>query len=238
MRPREAASLCVLTLWIGMAGCGSGSSPIKQQTTPGISISPVSVIAGSSDLVLDVTGPAFANENHNKSVVVWSANGKDTLLATTFISSTQLTAVIPAALLANPTTAKVFVETGDPMASFPPSKSNSVDFSVTATSSEFSITSISPMSIIAGSPDLTLTVMGSGFGNQGPHNHSVVVWSANGKDTLLATTFISSTQLTAVIPAALLANPVTAKVSVVTGDLAGSFPLPQSNSINFTVTSP
>ena len=237
MKPKEAASLCVLTLWIGMVGCGSGSSSLKQQTTPGISISPVSAVAGSSDLVLDVTGPGFANETHDKSVVVWSANGKDTLLATTFISSTQLTAVIPAALLANPTTAKVFVETGDPRASFPPSKSNSVEFSVTATSSEFSITSISPMSIVAGSPDLTLTVMGSGFGNN-MLNRSVVVWSANGKDTLLATTFISSTQLTAIIPAALLANPVTAKVWVETGDPKGSFPLMQSNSINFTVTSP
>ncbi|HEX4920136.1 MAG TPA: hypothetical protein VFV92_05290, partial [Candidatus Bathyarchaeia archaeon] len=80
MKPREAASLCVLTLWIGMVGCGSGSSSLKQQTTPGISISPASVIAGSSDLVLDVTG--FADWSHNFSVVVWSANGKDTLLDT------------------------------------------------------------------------------------------------------------------------------------------------------------
>ena len=132
MKPKEAALLSVLTLWIGMAGCSSGSSSIQQQTTPGISISPVSAVAGSSDLVLDVTGTGFANETHDTSVVVWLANGKDTLLATTFISSTQLTAIIPAALLANPVTAKVWVETGDPKGSFPLMQSNSINFTVTS----------------------------------------------------------------------------------------------------------
>jgi hypothetical protein len=240
MKARKAAPLCLLILLIGIGGCGSGSSSIgSPSSTPGISISPVSAIAGSSDLVLTVTGSTFVGERHDQSVVVWSANGSDTTLATTFVSSTQLTAVIPAALLANPLTAKVLVETGDPTGSLPFSKSNSINFGVTKTPpASFSISSILPMSVVAGSPDITLTVMGSSFAND-RHNKSVVAWSVNGSsEAFLQTTFVSSTQLTAVIPAALLTNPTTFQVLVETGDPMGSVPFAKLNSINFTVTSP
>ena len=239
---RRAASLCFLTLLIGLAGCGSESRPPRIPTpTPGISISPISTAAGSPDLVLTVTalgGLTFFDDPHNQSFVVWSANGSDTFLATTFVNSTQLTAVIPAGLLANPVTAQVLVETGDFLGSLPLSKSHSHNFDVTATSpGSISISAISPMSAVAGSPDLALTVTGSNFANAA-HNDSEVVWSVNGTETFLQTTFVSSTQLTAVIPAGLLANPATAQVLVETGDLAGSFPLSKSNFINFSVTSP
>ena len=238
MKTRKAASLCFLTLLIVIGGCGSESSSKGSPGAPGISISPISSIAGSPDLVLTVSGSNFAHATNNKSVVVWSANGSDTFLETTFVSSTELTAVIPAALLANPVTAKVLVETGDPMGSLPFLKSNSITFSVTTTSSgPFSISSISLMSAVAGSPDLTLTVTGSQFVND-VHNKSFVVWSANGSDTSLHTTFDSNTQLTAVIPAALLANPVTAQVLVERGDPMGSVPFLKSNSISFRVNSP
>ena len=53
-------------------------------------------------------------------------------LAATFISSTQLIAVIPAALLANPVTAQVFVETGDPMGDIPLLQTSSISFEVTS----------------------------------------------------------------------------------------------------------
>src|SRR5207302_845412 len=110
MIARKAASFYFLTFLVAMlmtiGGCGSesnsnGTQP-QPQPQPNIAISPVSAMAGSSDLVLTVTGSNFLSATHNKSVVVWSANGSDTFLATTFVSSTQLTAVIPAALLANP----------------------------------------------------------------------------------------------------------------------------------------
>ena len=58
------------------------------------------------------------------------------------------------------------------------------------------------MSTVAGSPDLTLTVMGSNFPD-GHHNKSFVVWFVNDSGIYLSTTFIDSTQLTAVIPAKL-----------------------------------
>ena len=74
----------------------------------------MSAVAGSPALFLTVTGSNFADADHNQSLVIWSANGVDTILDTTFVSSTKLTAAIPAALLANPVTANVLVETGDP----------------------------------------------------------------------------------------------------------------------------
>ena len=241
MNARRAATICFLTVLIGIGGCGSDSSSAGAPTptptpTPSISISPVSATTGSSDLVLTVTGSNFVDDAHNKSVVVWSANGGDQPLATSFVSSNQLTAVIPAALLAHPVTAKVLVETGDPLGSGPFSKSASSNFTVGA-APLFSISSISPMSVVAGSPDLTLTVMGSQFVN-GTHTKSVVTWSVSGGDSFLRTTFDSSTQLTAVIPAPLLANPITVQILVETGDPMGSLPFSKSNSINFTVTSP
>ena len=223
MKSRKAASLALLVLLIGAGGCGSESSLKGSSTSvPGISISPISAIAGSSDLVLTVTGSNFADALHNTSVVVWSTNGGDTFLATTFDSSIQLTAVIPAALLANPVTAGVLVETGDVLDTGPLSKSKSITFNVTTTSSgSISISAISPMSAVAGSPELTLTVTGSNFVNA-PHNKSLVFWIVNNSGFFLDTTFDSSTQLTAVIPAALLANPVRAHVEVGTGDPLGS----------------
>jgi IPT/TIG domain len=233
----KAARMCLLVLLISFVGCGS--EPISQPITarqPNISISPVSATAGSSDLVLNVTGTNFANQQHDQSVVVWSANGSNTFLQTTVTSSTELTAVIPAALMASPVTAKVSVQTGDPLASFPLSTSDSVIFTVTAISpGSTAISAISPMSAAAGSPDLTLIVTGSNFANQN-HEKSVVVWSVNGTDTRLQTTFDSSTQLTAVIPAHLLTTPVTARVLVETGDPVSSVPPSQSNFINFSVT--
>jgi hypothetical protein len=98
----------------------------------------------------------------------------------------------------------------------------------------FSIRSISPTSAAVGSPDLTLTVTGSGFSND-PYNDTQVIWEADGIQTYLVTTFVNSTTLTAVIPAALLSNAGTAKVSVqdtFLGDPDGD----PSNFIDFVVT--
>ena len=97
------------------------------------------------------------------------------------------------------------------------------------------IGSIFPSAAIAGSPDLTLTVTGNNFG-EGQSHGSHAAWVAGGDTTLLATTYVSSTRLTVVIPAALLSNAVTAKVLVKTGDLMADNPLESSNAVGFIVT--
>jgi hypothetical protein len=101
----------------------------SQIVWPAIAISPIGAVAGTRDLELTVVGTSFLAAMR-RSQVIWVAKGHRTALATRFQSSTQLTATIPAALMATPVTALVFVETGDPMADSPPSSSDSVFFTV------------------------------------------------------------------------------------------------------------
>ena len=237
-------TLLLLALW----GCGSPGAPPDGRTPPSsanaLSISPTSAVAGSADLLLTITGSNFDNRRHNFSQAVWSANGSQTLLATTFVSSTQLTAVAPANLLISPVGAQVFVQTGDPMGDLPLRKSGSAGFSVTALPvGAATISSISPTSAPAGSSDLTVVIEGSNFDNQRFHK-SVAFWTTDPSNlhdygTMLDTTFVSSSQLIAVIPAALLRKPVSVQVVVLTGDVMGMsdgfFGYPRTNSVSFTV---
>ncbi len=227
---RIAIITLLIVFLIAASGCGGGAPGSTPLPAGGASIttSPTSAAAGSFDLVLTITGSHFAGDRRNFSQVVWTPNGiDDTLLPTTFVSDSQLKAVIPAALLTQPVMAQVSVRTGDPMADRPTSIAGPIFFGVQ------SGLSASPTSVVAGNPDLSLTLTGAGFTAQG----SQVLWTANGRKNALATTFISSTQLIAVIPAALLVNPVTAQLFVETGDPLGDIPLLQTSSINFDVTS-
>lgn len=247
MKTRRTASLWFLVVTIGLGGCGStGSRSTGPPPSPSISISPFSAVAGSTDLTLTVTaigGLTFFSEAHNKSDIVWSVNGSDTLLTTTFVNSTKLTAVIPADLLANPVTANVAVETGDPIGSEPLSKSPSATFDVVAvtSSTQLLISSISPTSATVGSSDVTLTILGSGFAsNTGctKNCHPGAVWSVNGSQNSLTITSGNDSELIVVIPAALLTRPVTAEISIQIWHHADSFPIAMSNSVAFNVTSP
>jgi hypothetical protein len=107
-----------------------------------------------------------------------------------------------------------------------------------------SVSSISPSTVAAGSPDVTITVNGSNFGHYEQFAWSTAFWTTNGNlhdtGTLLQTTIISSSQLTAVIPAKLLQSPGSAQIVVMNGDVMGMsdgyFGYPRSNSVTFTVT--
>ena len=70
----------------------------------------------------------------------------------------------------------------------------------------------------AGSPDTTITVSGSGF-----YQDSVVNWN----NTPLATTYVNSSSVTAVIPASFLTGFVQASISVTTPENTGPNPSPQ-----------
>jgi hypothetical protein len=85
------------------------------------------------------------------------------------------------------------------------------------------ITSISPSTINAGSSDTSLTVTGTGFCQQ-----STVYLSGSPLSTVFSG---SSTQLSAVVPAALLTTPGTAPVAVVTPAPGGG----TSNTVNLTI---
>ena len=161
--------------------------------------------------------PGFRTENNGPfTLTITGANFyaggtvlfDDNVLPATIVNATTLTAVVPANLLTAGTHPVVVL-------SFDGVPSNSLPFIVNLTPD---ITSISPATRTATAPAFTITVNGANF-----LNNMVVRWNA----TSLATSFVSATQLTAQVPASLIATPGSATVSVVTADNVVS-PHPQT----------
>ena len=152
-------------------------------------ISPNYVDAGSAGVSITLLGVGFDR------LSTATANGVS--LATTFVNSTTLTALVPANTIATPGTIQIGVTDSQNRTS------NQLPLAVLT---PLTITSLSPASANAGAAQFILTVNGTGFDTS-----TVIFWN-NGGTTALATTFVSSTQLTAVVPASLLANGGTATV--------------------------
>ena len=180
------------------------------------SLSQSSIQAGSLGFTISVIGTNFGNG----AVVMWNAGGTPQPLTTAFASSTQLTALIPASLIATPVTA--FLSVQNPNGG---GLSNLVAFNVSTVAPPSIATNngLSPASIATGAPGTTITVTGTNF-----VNGAVVMWNA-GTPTPLTTGFVSSTQLTALVPASLLTQATTALVTVQNPDKS------TSNSIPFSV---
>lgn len=171
---------------------------------------PSSVIAGSAGFGLTVEGTGFLSG----AVVAW--NG--TSLATTVDSSSQLTATVPASDVANPGTASVTATNPGT------SSSNALAFAIDPQSENPSatITSLSPNSATVGSAGFTLTVTGTRIAAG-----AVVDWNG----AALSSTFVSATEITATVPAALLNAVVPVNVTVTN---PGADP---SNALPFTINS-
>jgi hypothetical protein len=155
------------------------------------SLAPSSATAGGSGFTLTVNGTNFVSG----SVVRWGGVDR----TTSFGSSTQLTASITAADIATAGTVAVTVFNPTPGGG----TSSSLSFAINNRAP--SLTSLSPSSATAGGAAFTLTLNGTNF-----INGSVVRW--NGSDR--TTTYVSSTQLTASIPASDIATGGTAQVTV------------------------
>jgi hypothetical protein len=119
------------------SACGS---PAKPTDTPPLLIPSITAIEPSvaqavrTDLVLGITGTNFVHDVTRSTWAIWTANGADTVLSTTVLNSSTLTAIVPAALLSNPGEAQVQVVTGDPkfvLAGPEYPRSNSVKFEIT-----------------------------------------------------------------------------------------------------------
>src|SRR5262249_12714489 len=89
------------------------------------------------------------------------------------------------------------------------------------------IDSLSPVAMAPGSEGFTLTVNGAGF-----VPGAVVSWRKGASQTILVTTFVSATKLTAAVPAALIAAQGTASIAVA-NPFGG-----QSNAILFPLAKP
>ena len=176
------------------------------------SLLPASIAAGSSDFTLTIDGTNFVSG----SVVNWNGSSR----ATTFVSSTEVTATVTASDVNATGTASVTVANPAPGGGI----SNSETFTVTAATNPVpTLTSISPTSTDAGSPDFTLTIFGSDF-----ISNSVIDFNG----MAVTTTFASSTELTAIIPAVDVTATGTFPVAVVNPTPGGG----TSGNQTFTVT--
>ncbi len=156
---------------------GNNTGPTVTLLNPSIKL------RGSPAFTLTVTGTNFVNDS-----AVLLLGGGGVTLTTTYVSATQLTAAVPAALL---TTAGIFsIRVQNPAGG---GLSNALPLVVYNPSP--TITSIFPAQAQRGSPAFTLTVTGTNFVN----GSIVTIDNVN-----RPTTFISATQLTAAVSAAIL----------------------------------
>jgi hypothetical protein len=201
-------------VWLA-AGCNETQTTFQGNTGATLSfLSPANAVAGSGGFILTVRGAPFTD----KTVVQW--NGSDR--KTTFVNSSELTAEIKAADVANPGQATVNTFTPQTGAG-QNGLSNTLIFKINPPPNPVPhITSISPDHATAGGPAFTLTITGSDFLlTSDPTGGSVVQWnagasqftSADGSGNITINS-ISATQITATISANLIASPGTAIVTV------------------------
>jgi hypothetical protein len=201
----------VMTPAPGGGTSGTVSFAVRNPRPVLTSFSPASVIAGSGDFVLILDGSGFVNG----SIVEWNGSNRDT----TFISSTQLSVAITSADVATAGTALVKVNSPTPGGGTSITKKFTIDNPIPVA------TSLLPESIDADIPAFTLTVTGSNF-----VNGSTIVWKA----TKLSTTFVNSTQLTALVSASDVLAVGTDSIAVVNRSPGGG----TSNKLPFTVNNP
>jgi len=169
-------------------------------------ISPTTVTAGCTGVTLTILGSGFLVGGEQGSVVQWTSPATGTRqLSPTFISSSELLLAIPDGFLTSPGTANLRIL--NPGGVY----SNTVDFVISPAPA---ISAIDPAGATAGISEFTLRVIGSGFVGGTPG--STVQWlSPAGTPYELTTTFVSSTQLRAQVPANLLSTPGTARIAVI-----------------------
>ncbi|MFZ5877417.1 MAG: beta strand repeat-containing protein [Nitrospirota bacterium] len=209
-----AAAVTVVTPAPGGGTSNAQTFVINNLVPSTTALTPASATAGDAALTLTVNGTGFAAG----STVQW--NGVDR--ATTFVSAMQVTAAIEAADVATAGTALVTVVNPAPGGG----ASNAQTFTINPVPNPVpSTTTLTPSSATAGDAAFTLTVDGADF-----VSGAVVRW--NGVDRV--TTFVSATQVTAMIDAADVATAGTASVTVVSPAPGGG----TSNVQTFTINNP
>lgn len=184
--------LLCLSVSLVLLGCGGGSSATSggngggsgggtpATPTPTItSISPTAVKAGSGDTTLTVNGTNFASNS------VVSVNS--VAEATSYVSSSQLTAVIPAAQIASGAQLSVVVANGSV------TSGSGTPVSLEIDNPAPTISSISPAAVLLGATAPVITVAGTGF---------VSTTAINVNGNARPTTYVSSTAVKATLSTA------------------------------------
>jgi uncharacterized protein (TIGR03437 family) len=172
-----------------------------------ISWTPTTVMAGGPDFTLIVNGTGFVTASPPLvvgSVVQW--NGSN--LPTQWRGYTQLSASVSASLIATPGAATIRIVN--------PAGAVSATGTITITEPPLSISSLAPASVSAGGPAFTVIVNGNGF-----LSGATVQWNGSA----LTTSFVSATQLTASVPASLIAAPGNLSVKVINPGGVASTPV-------------
>ena len=175
------------------------------------SISPTSTTAGGAQFTITVNGTGF----DSSSTVDY--NGSP--LVTTFVSYTQVTAIVPAAYITVGGTGSITVVNPTPGGGTSNAQTFTINNPIPTT------TSISPTSTTAGGPAFTLTVTGTNF-----NASSTVDFNGSPRSTI----FVSSTTVTATITAGDIATAGTASITVVNPAPGGG----TSNAQTLTVDNP
>src|ERR1700683_4026476 len=222
--------LLILSIWI-LPSCGGSSSGSSGSSgsggggssTPAItSISPSTVSAGSPGFTLPVACTHFTNATPAQLTLNGTA---ETGVTTTFVSSTKLTAAVPASAIATTGTISVeLLQNGVAV--------SSKAAALTVEQGKPTITSISPTTAIEGGPGFTLTINGTNL-----QIGDVVSWTSNGNGNYtggVASATGSSTQISLSVPPQAIAYPGTAEIQIVIYVVNGSNIV--SNQVPFVVT--
>lgn len=221
------ASAVVLGLTLS-CGDDKPTTPTKNPVPQLSALVPDHAALGTPGLALKVIGSDFVAG----STVFWNGEERATVnLAADTLSATILAADLdPAAfttlsdtvagtpVIAQDVTVQVWVKNPEPGGG----TSNALPFLLQGDRPVPTLASITPSTAATGSPDLQVTVLGTGF-----FNDSVVRWDSGD----LVTAFGTSSHLVAIVPAALLTAPATASVTVFTPGPGGGL----SNSLAFSV---
>ena len=209
MKRSWRALAVAFTAILAVASCNDYGNTFQGNTGAVISsLSPTNISAGGGDFTLTVTGAGFVQ----KTVVHW--NGQN--LATTFVNSASMTAVVPAADTAKAGT--FFVNTVSPHSgSQSNGLSNVVNFTVFPPPNPVpTISKMTPSCAVAGSvtTSFPITIVGTNFlPASDPSGGSLVHWNT-ATQTTLPIGSLSSTQIQATVSASLVANPGTAVVTL------------------------
>ena len=189
-----------ITVDVVNPGPGGGTSGLGQivVTSPNplpavTGLNPASVAAGSNGFTLIVIGSNFVPA----SSIIW----RGTTYPTTWMSSSQLSTVIPSSEVISVGTANVSVSSPGPGGG----SSNVVVFNIVASDPAPVLSSLSPALVEAGGAGFTLTLTGSSF-----VPGSIIKWNSSNRPT----TYISDTTLRTTVSAAEIAAPTTKTVQV------------------------
>jgi hypothetical protein len=189
--------------------CSQGNNSIQYATGATItSLAPSGVLLGNGDFIITVTASAF-NGFKTNTVVQWN----EKTLESTPLSSTTITAKVPASLVAKSGTA--YINTYTPQSGTGQNGlSNSLAFLIYGSPNPVpSLSSITPASVpacVSKCSNVNITLTGTDFLPSSTNGPSIVTYTGvatSGIETAITAQSISSTEIKATIPGTYLAKP-------------------------------